>query len=226
MRRRWLNLACLHVTCGLLTSHGADLRCAHPVRHLLSAVSLHHELNDVVARKCDTRCRCTAAMGKRAGGQCDTSSAEALQANLSRTPEWKALHDATIRRSLNAMVSKGPEAARQWSAACGIGGIAPDADARLLSGPLASRLILLQAVQAGPELQPFLTEASSCCRFIRSDHVGINRLQFLLDSLTDLDKRCMTATAAAAAAATHRRSPSKPTFRVAKSVHLIRACLI
>lgn len=119
------------------------------------------------------------------------------------------------------MVSKGPEAARQRSAACGIGGIAPDADARLLSGPLASRLILLQAVQAGPELQPFLTEASSCCRFIRSDHVGINRLQFLLDSLTDLDKRCMTAAACA-----HRRSPSKPTFRVATSVHLIRACLI
>lgn len=39
-------------------------------------------------------------------------------------------------------------------------------------------------------LHPVVMKAWPSCRFIRSDHVGINRLQFLLDSLTDLDNRC------------------------------------
>jgi hypothetical protein len=128
----------------------------------------------------------------------------------------QALRDATTRRSFHAVVPKRPEAARQWSAACGIGGVAPDTDARLLSGPLAS----VHAISC--ELSRFvppcdlLTGETPCCRFIRSDHVGINRLQFLLDSLTDLDKRCRRAACTHASTLASRRRN-----QVADSIHLM-----
>ncbi len=76
------DLACLHVTCGLLTSHEADLRHAQPVRHLPSTVRLHHKLKDVAARDCYIRCRCTAAMGKNGGGHYDACGAMAFWTRL------------------------------------------------------------------------------------------------------------------------------------------------